>query len=148
MNAGDSWKVILNAGADDCILEHLVPVSLTDIFRQLPSYATRLTPIYGAYLLFLSMLIVGGTWACCKFRKRGRRGDGGVPYQELEMGLPQSTSAAVVDTADGWDEGWDDDWEEKATARTTEIRLVGNVSANGLTSRAPNREGWDDDWDD
>ncbi|RWR79046.1 dentin sialophosphoprotein-like protein [Cinnamomum micranthum f. kanehirae] len=148
VNARDNLKIVFDAGNGECVLQFGKPVSWIDIFHQLPSYATRMTPIYGAYLLFLALLIVGGTWACCKFSKRGRRVDGGVPYQELEMGLPQSTSAAVVDTGDGWDEGWDDDWEEKATARAPEIRHVGNVSANGLTSRAPNREGWEDDWDD
>ncbi|KAJ8647778.1 hypothetical protein MRB53_000801 [Persea americana] len=148
VNAGDNLKIVLDAGNVECVLQFGKPVSQLDILHRLPSYATRMTPIYGAYLLFLALLIVGGAWACCKFSKRGRRVDGGVPYQELEMGLPQSTSAAVVDTGDGWDEGWDDDWEEKPTARTPEIRHVGNVSANGLTSRAPNREGWDDDWDD
>ncbi|KAL5991313.1 hypothetical protein ACLOJK_012220 [Asimina triloba] len=126
------------------------PASALDFFR-LPSYATYMTPVYGAYLFFLTALIIGGTWACCKFGRRSRRDGGGVPYQEIEMGLPESSSAVGVNSAsaDGWDQGWDDDWEEeKAVSRTQEIRRAGNVSVNGLTSRSGNKEGWDDDWDD
>lgn len=150
-NAWGSFNIVLNAGNGDCILKwgQRVPISATDFFHGLPSFATYMTPIYGVYFLSLTVLIVGGTWACCKFGKRGRRVDGGVPYQELEMGLPQSSSAVIAETADGWDQGWDDDeWEVKSTTRTSEIRHVGNVSANGLTSRSPNRDGWDDGWDD
>ncbi|KAA8517639.1 hypothetical protein F0562_015119 [Nyssa sinensis] len=62
------------------------------------------------------------------FRKRGRQV--GVPYQELEMGLPESASAVNVDTAEGWDQGWDEDNAVKLPGG----RHVGNISANGLTS--------------
>ncbi|XP_058111333.1 uncharacterized protein LOC131254360, partial [Magnolia sinica] len=156
VNDGENSEVVISTGNEKCILQLQqahesagAPVSAAaDFFKWLPSYAPHMTPIYGAYLFFLTALIIGGMWACCKFGKRGRRDGGGVPYQELEMGLPHSSSAVGVDSADGWDQGWDDDWEEKATSRMPEIRRAGNVSVNGLTSRLPNREGWDDDWDD
>ncbi|KAG6588827.1 hypothetical protein SDJN03_17397, partial [Cucurbita argyrosperma subsp. sororia] len=33
----------------------------------------------------------------------------GILYQELQMELPESSSAVKVETAEGWDQGWDDD---------------------------------------
>ncbi|XP_077232848.1 uncharacterized protein LOC143872363 [Tasmannia lanceolata] len=135
----------------DCVgLADAPTISSTMFVFNLPSYANQMTPLYGAYILFLTVLIVGVIWACCKFGREGRRGNGEIPYQELEMGLPpQSSSAIEADSTDGWDQGWDDNWEEeKGIARPSEIRPVGNVSVNGLKSRSPNTEGWDDDWDD
>uniref|UniRef100_A0A5B6ZHV4 DUF7356 domain-containing protein n=1 Tax=Davidia involucrata TaxID=16924 RepID=A0A5B6ZHV4_DAVIN len=143
---GQNTKIVLNAGNGDCVL-HMGPlVSEGNFFQWLPSYYKPVTPIYGAYFLFLTAVIVGGTWACCKFRKRRRQG--GVPYQELEMGLPESASVVNVDTAEGWDQGWDDDWDEDKAVKSPGGRHVGNISANGLTSRTPNRDGWENDWND
>ncbi|KAG9455199.1 hypothetical protein H6P81_008103 [Aristolochia fimbriata] len=144
----DSVKIVLDAGHGVCSLHSSPPESTWDFIQNIPSYATRMTPIYGAYILFSTVMIVGGIWACWKFMRRSSRVDGGIPYQELEMGLPQSSSAIEVDTADGWDQGWDDEWEAKPRSGTSEIRPVSGVSANGLTARTANREGWDDDWDD
>ncbi|KAF8402484.1 hypothetical protein HHK36_010569 [Tetracentron sinense] len=146
-DVGESPTIVLNAGNGDCVLQIGQSIS-ENFFQRFPSYATRLTPIYGAYFLFLTALIVGGTWACCKLGKRGRQGDGRVPYQELEMGQPESVSAVNVDTADGWDRGWDDDWDEEKAVKSPGGHHVGNVSANGLTSRSSNRDGWEIDWDD
>lgn len=117
-----------------------------DFLQQLPSYYKQLTPIYGAYLLFLIALIVGGTWACCKIRKRKRRD--GVPYQELEMGVPESASAVNLEAAEGWDDGWDDDWDEDKAVRSPGGRHVGSISSSGLTARSSNKDGWGNDWDD
>ncbi|KAF2287982.1 hypothetical protein GH714_003714 [Hevea brasiliensis] len=47
------------------------------------------------------------TW--CLLRKRKQQN--GIPYQELEMGLPESSFVNNVETAEGWDEGWDDEWD-------------------------------------
>ncbi|XP_068668355.1 uncharacterized protein [Aristolochia californica] len=137
----DSVKIVLDAGHGECILHSSLPEPTWNFFQNIPSYATRLTPIYGAYILFLTVLIVGGVWTCYKFGRRSSRADGGVPYQELEMGLPQSSSAFEVGTVDGWDQGWDNDWEDKPSTGTSEIRPVVSVSANGLTARTANREG-------
>ncbi|PSS23880.1 Dentin sialoprotein [Actinidia chinensis var. chinensis] len=140
-------EIELNAGKEMCKL-HVGPYPAKGNFLQrLPSYYKQVTPIYGAYLLFLIALVVGGTWACCKFRKR-RRQDGGIPYQELEMGLPESASAVNVDSTEGWDEVWDDDWDEDKAVKSPGGRHIGSISANGLTARSSNRDGWERDWDD
>ncbi|XP_073008958.1 uncharacterized protein [Typha latifolia] len=151
-SASSGGKIVLNAGKGDCVL-HITPtVSDWKHFQQLAGYATRLTPIYGAYFFVFTMLIAGGTWACCKFR-RGRRVNAGIPYQQLEMGTQPQSNSAVVTTAssgDGWDDGWDDDWDEEAVANPSDKQTTGNISLNGLSSRSRNinKDGWDVDWDD
>ncbi|KAF7145860.1 hypothetical protein RHSIM_Rhsim04G0121600 [Rhododendron simsii] len=139
-------KIILKSGNGECTIQMGPHQSKGDFFQQLPSYYKQLTPIYGAYLLFLIALIVGGTWACCKIRKR-RRHDG-VPYQELEMGVPESASAVNLEAAEGWDDGWDDDWDEDKAVRSPGGRHVGSISSSGLTARSANKDGWGNDWDD
>ncbi|PIA32433.1 hypothetical protein AQUCO_04500202v1 [Aquilegia coerulea] len=142
----ESHRIVLKSGYGDCVLYTGVPVSEGNFFQRIP-YANQVTPIYGAYFMFLVALIVGGTWGCCKLRKKGQRSNGGVPYQELEMALPESATAVNVDAENGWDQGWDDDWDEDRAVKSPGNH-VGNLSANGLTSRSPNREGWENDWDD
>ncbi|KAK1562372.1 hypothetical protein Q3G72_010846 [Acer saccharum] len=143
---GESPKVILNTENEKCVLDMAPLESEENAFLHLPSYDRLVTPINGAYFLILSVLIFGGTWACCKFRKR--KWHGGVPYQELEMGLPDTASAATVESAEGWDQGWDDDWDEENSVKSPGAPCVGNISANGLTSRSSNKDGWENDWDD
>ncbi|XP_059668142.1 uncharacterized protein LOC132313409 [Cornus florida] len=143
---GQSTNIVLHAGNAECVIDMGPSVAEGNFFQRLPSYYKQVTPIYGAYFLFLIALIVGGTWACCKFGKRRRQA--GVPYQELEMGLPESASAVHVDSVEGWDQGWDDDWDEERAVKSPGGRHVGNISANGLTSRSSNRDGWENDWDD
>ncbi|XP_041024072.1 uncharacterized protein LOC121264834 isoform X1 [Juglans microcarpa x Juglans regia] len=138
-----SSKLILNAGNGVCELPVGPPVG-ANFYVRLPSFHKLVTPVNGAYFLILTVLVFGGTWACCKLRKR--RHPGGVPYQELEMGLPESVSATNVETAEGWDQGWDDDWDENNAVKSQ--GLVGSISANGLTSRSSNRDGWENDWND
>lgn len=140
-------KLILNAGHGECVLHIGLPVSKRTFKIQFPSYSKVATPIYGACFLFLTLVIAGGSWACCKFRK-GKRQLDGVPYQELEMGLPEAGSAVDVETAQGWDEGWDDDWDGDNAVKSPGGHHVGSISGNGLTSRAVNRDGWEKDWDD
>ncbi|XP_059427913.1 uncharacterized protein LOC132161748 [Corylus avellana] len=139
-----SSKIILNAGNGECEL-HWDHPPVKESFVRLPTYDKVVTPVNGAYFLILTVLAFGGTWACCKFRKK--RHHDGVPYQELEMGLPESVTATNVETAEGWDQGWDEDWDEDNAVKSPR-RLVGSISANGLTSRSSNREGWEDDWND
>lgn len=64
------------------------------------------------------------------------------------MGLPESVSAMNVETAEGWDEGWDDDWDENNAVKSPGASRIGSISANGLTSRSPNRDGWEHDWNE
>lgn len=61
------------------------------------------------------------------------------------MGLPESSLSNTVETAEGWDEGWDDDWDEENAVKS---QHTGNISANGLTSRTPNKAEWENDWDE
>ncbi|XP_031265597.1 dentin sialophosphoprotein-like isoform X2 [Pistacia vera] len=143
---GKSNKVIFNTRSGECVLHMNSVKSGEKFFVYLPSYENLLSPINGAYFLILSVLILGGTWACCKLRKR-RRHDG-VPYQELEMGLPESASATNVETAEGWDEVWDDDWDDNNAVKSPAAPHMGNISANGLTSRSTTKDGWEHDWDD
>ncbi|XP_062165633.1 uncharacterized protein LOC133872203 isoform X2 [Alnus glutinosa] len=140
----NSTKIILYAGTGECVL-HWDPPVKRNFYVGLPPYDKLVTPVNGAYFLILTALVFGGTWACCKFRKK--RHPDGVPYQELEMGLPESVIATNVETAEGWDQGWDEDWDEDNAVKSPG-RLVGSISANGLTSRTSNREGWESDWND
>ncbi|KAK7827217.1 hypothetical protein CFP56_031314 [Quercus suber] len=139
-----SYKIILHTGTGECVLPVTPPGEGNSIFI-LPSYDKLLTPVNGAYFLILTVLVFGGTWACCKFRKKNPHG--GVPYQELEMGLPEESVPAInVETAEGWDEGWDDDWDGDNAVKSPGGRHVGSISANGLTSRSSNKDGWENDW--
>ncbi|KAK9067780.1 hypothetical protein SSX86_011891 [Deinandra increscens subsp. villosa] len=123
-------------------------VSKNNFFDQLTFYSKQATPMHGAYLAFLIALVIGGSWALCSFRKR--KTDGGVPYQELEMGPSDSSNAVVVETAEGWDQDWDDDdWDEDKAIRSPGGSLrAQTISSNGLTSRATKKDSWDADWDD
>ncbi|KAJ0975479.1 hypothetical protein J5N97_017444 [Dioscorea zingiberensis] len=145
----ESFTIDLKTDKGDCHLQTTRFVTDWNI-ENFPAYATNAAQIYGVYFLFFTIVIAGGTWACCKFVRRGRRSDAGVPYQQLEMGAqPQASSADMpASTADGWEQGWDDDWdEEEAVVMPSDKHPMGNVSSNGLTSRSTNKEGWDD-WDD
>ncbi|KAG5585299.1 hypothetical protein H5410_045733 [Solanum commersonii] len=143
---GKGAEIVLNTGDASCRLQLDRHVSVENILQQVSLYSKRMTPIYGAYFLFLVALLFGGTWACCKLRKK--RHQDGVAYQELEMGMPESASAANVVAADGWDQDWDDDWDEENAVKSPGGHTYGNISANGLTSRSSKKDGWENDWDD
>ncbi|KAK9284100.1 hypothetical protein L1049_012360 [Liquidambar formosana] len=142
--AGKIQSVVLNAGNGDCMI--LMGASQGNKFTWFPSYAAQVTPIHGAYLLSFTALLIGGIWACCKWGKRGRQVDG-IPYQELEMGQPDSPLAINVETAEGWDQGWDDDWDEEKAVKSPGGNHGENVSANGH-SKSSNGNGWEKEWDD
>lgn len=143
---GKGAEIVLNAGDGSCRLQLDRRVSVDNILQQVSLYSKHVTPIHGAYFLFLVTLLFGGTWACCKLRKK--RHQDGVVYQELEMGMPESASAANVVTADGWDQDWDDDWDEENAVKSPGGHTYGNISANGLTSRSSKKDGWENNWDD
>ncbi|KAK8548226.1 hypothetical protein V6N13_054969 [Hibiscus sabdariffa] len=139
--------MVLTAGNGDCILPLDPYVSKIYFFSKLPSYTKLLTPVNGAYFLIVAVVISAGSWACCVFSK-SRRHDDGMPYQELEMGMPESMAATNVETAEGWDQVWDDDWDEDKAVRSPVGGNVGSISANGLTTGSSNRDGWESDWSD
>ncbi|KAI4355992.1 hypothetical protein L6164_000046 [Bauhinia variegata] len=136
-------NVTLNAGHGDCGLQIGTPIPEGKFFMRLPSYEQLVTPVNGAYFLIISVIVFGGTWACCQCRKKKRHD--GNQYQELEMALPES--GTNVQTADGWDQGWDDDWDEDMAVKSPG-KHVGSISANGLTSRSSNKDGWENNLDD
>ncbi|XP_054780833.1 uncharacterized protein LOC129288340 [Prosopis cineraria] len=145
VTSSEITKLTLNAGKGECVLHLGTPVPEEGIFFRLPSYEKVLTPINGAYFLIVAVLIFGGTWACCKFRKKQHDG---VPYQELEMALPESVSATNVEIAEGWDQDWDDNWDEDVAVKSPGRPHAGSISANGLTARSSNKDGWENNWDD
>ncbi|GKV04331.1 hypothetical protein SLEP1_g16497 [Rubroshorea leprosula] len=140
-------NLTFDAGHGNCVIQ-VDPLDPKKGVFHLPSYDQLVTPVNGAYFLIAAILIFVVTWTCCKFKKRRRQLDG-IPYQELEMGRPESMSAATgVETAEGWDQGWDDDWDEENAVKPPAGHHLGNISANGLTARSPNKDGWENDWDD
>lgn len=141
----ESEQLTLNAGKGDCVLHTVTQKPEERFFLRLPSFDKILTPVNGAYFLILTVLVFGVTWACCMFRKK--RNDE-VPYQELEMALPESALATNVESAEGWDQVWDDDWDDNVSSKSPTVRHAGSISANGLTSRSLNKDGWEDNWDD
>lgn len=145
-SAGNRLLIVLTAGNGTCMIRMDATKSGGDFFRHLPFYATQATPIHGVYLFLLIAVTIGGTWACCKWGRRGRVVDG-VPYQELEMGQVDSFTANNVETTEGWDESWDEDWEDEETVKTPSGNHVGNGSVNGH-SRPSKKDGWENDWDD
>ncbi|KAL2555894.1 uncharacterized protein Fot_00633 [Forsythia ovata] len=104
-NMGGSSSISVNAGNGVCTIQLGASVPQA-------SYTTYLTPVNGTYILFVTVLFIGGTWACCKLVKRERHLDG-VPYRELEMGHQESKFSLNVETGEGWNESWDDDWDEE-----------------------------------
>ncbi|AQK94472.1 uncharacterized protein LOC100275141 precursor [Zea mays] len=154
----DAGNITLSDGKVDCIIHVGQPVerkSVYDLqqqFQQLTAYAMRLNPAYGASFFVFTVVLVAVGCACCKFAKR--KGNDGVPYQQLEMGGQAPNSSGVDNTAsttDGWEDGWDDDWDdEEAPAGPVDKKPTGSVSANGLSLRSQtnSKDGWDVDWDD
>ncbi|KAL8102050.1 uncharacterized protein LOC141678337 [Apium graveolens] len=136
--------IVLHAENGDCAILMAPPGK--NYFEELSFYSKQVTPIYGAYFSFLVVLVCGGVWACCKLRKR--RWQGGAPYQELEMGLPESAAAVNENSTEGWDQGWDSDWDDDKAVMSPGGNHVGSISANGLTSRSAKKDGWEVDWED
>uniref|UniRef100_A0A6M2EFA4 DUF7356 domain-containing protein n=1 Tax=Populus davidiana TaxID=266767 RepID=A0A6M2EFA4_9ROSI len=145
LTVGQRTEMILNAKNGDCVL-HLDPLeSQANFFMNLPSYDQLITPINGAYFLIITVVVFGGTLACCMCRKG--RPEARIAYQELEMAMPESGVANDFETAGGWDKVWDDNWDEENAIKSPAARHSASVSANGLTSRTPNKDGWENDWD-
>lgn len=138
--------IVLNAGDGECVFL-MGSVSNSDFLKHFSFYATRGTPVYGAYLLFLTVLIAGVTWACCKSRKSERQVDG-VLYQDLEMAKPESLAAGHAETVEVWDQDWGDKWDETEAVKSLSKHQPENGSTNGPTSRSSDKDGWENDWDD
>ncbi|CAL1378409.1 unnamed protein product [Linum trigynum] len=150
LQVGKSDQVILKAGNAECVL-HMDPGLIQTsqagnfVFR-LPSYNKLLTPVNGAYLLILTVVLFGVIWGCCCLFRKGRVAQGELPYQELEMAAPDNELPNDLETAEGWDDGWDDDWNDDNSVKSPAVR--GSISGTGLTARSSNRDSWDNNWDD
>lgn len=144
--ASRSSSIVLSADNWTCSIQMNTGVPIPTGF---PSYYTAyVTPVNGAYVLVATAVFIAGIWACCKLGKSDRHVDGGVQYQELEMGQQQLATTA---TADGWDQGWDDNWdEEKAVHSPSGNYNGGEKRSNGVssTATASDTNGWENDWDD
>lgn len=143
-NIEGSPYVTIKSGILKCAIPIGSKKSNSGFYKQ---FATHLSPIYGVYLLFFTFLIAGGSWACCKIVKNERH-DGGVQYQELEMGQAESHSANDEEMALGWNQSWDDDWVEQKEGKPLDEHLTENISANGHASPTSDKDGWGNDWDD
>lgn len=148
-------KIIIDGGNGNCSLDvpnQLLNAPYKQRFFEGFSYTAIITPMFGVYLLLFTVLAIGGSWMCCKLRRKRRHGDG-IRYQELEMNLPESTLPITTggkpeaENMDGWDEVWDDSWEDAEAARSSS-RPMESLSSKGLASRKSNRDGWDNSWDD
>ncbi|KAI4302457.1 hypothetical protein MLD38_038199 [Melastoma candidum] len=145
-----SSLVVLNAGSGECVVHISLPDPGHPFEWQFP-YAATVNPVHGVYFLFGTAAIVGGIWACCRFRKSERRVDW-IPYQELEMGQTEVVSANDGEATEGWDEDWDDNWDEIREVKPPGQKATGNGSANGMASKSAaafsDRKGWENNWKD
>ncbi|KAG8390179.1 hypothetical protein BUALT_Bualt01G0056500 [Buddleja alternifolia] len=139
-NVGSNSSILLSVGNKECTIQ------IAALTRQ--DFSMRyMTPVNGAYLFLLTTIFIGGTWACCKFKKT-RRHLNGVPYQELEMRQQDSNPSYVIETAEGWDKNWDDDdddWDEEKAVRSPGAR---KVLENGTSLKYIDTSQWRNDWDD
>ncbi|EEF41589.1 conserved hypothetical protein [Ricinus communis] len=139
-----SPSIILNAGYGKCI----IPIGSEGRYSQFyKQYVIYLSPIHGVYLLFFTILIAGGAWACCKIGKNEQHTDG-IRYQELEMEQPPSHSTNDEEMAGGWNQDWDDEWGEEHEVKPPNGHQTENVSGNGHNSKTSDTNGWGNDWDD
>ncbi|GAA0145694.1 hypothetical protein LIER_05830 [Lithospermum erythrorhizon] len=96
-------------------------------------YKGYATPVNAAYILFGTVVLIGGMWACYKFRHKGRHLDG-VPYEELEI-VHQKQPLPYVESTDNWNESWDDDyWDEEQAVRSPGENHLQSRLSNGASS--------------
>lgn len=138
-----SLSIVVNAGKEDCVL-----YMQSSGFKKSSIFGTQGIPVYAAYLLLLTVLLVGVTLAChCKSRKSRLQGNG-VAYQELELGKPETVGAEDLEKQEGWEDDWDDDWDESKALRSPGARRLGKASANGLNSRSDDKHKGEKNWND
>lgn len=151
INISDSGRgsltIVLHAGNENCTIHKGAVVPEDNINLQYPTFDTYITPINGAYVLFASALIIGGTWTCFKSWKGRRARVDGIPYQELEMGQSDLVLSVNVENSEGWDQSWDDDWDEEKGVESASGNSGRSITGNGNISRS-NSRGWRNDWDD
>ncbi|KAK1399747.1 hypothetical protein POM88_009610 [Heracleum sosnowskyi] len=152
INISDSVRggssIVLHAGNENCIIHMGAVVPKDNINPQFPTLEAYITPINGAYVLFASILIIGGTLACFKSWKGRHTRLDGIPYQGLELsGQSDLVSSGNVENAEGWDQRWDDDWDEEKGVKSASGTSGRSSAGNGNISRYSS-DGWRNDWDD
>ncbi|KAL1816273.1 uncharacterized protein LOC108221043 [Daucus carota subsp. sativus] len=151
INISDSLRgsssIVLHAGNENCTIRLGAVVPHDTINPQFPTPGTYITPINGAYIIFASALIIGGTWICFKSWKGRHTRVDGIPYQEVEMGQSDLVSSVNVETDDAWDQSWDDDWDEEKGVKSTYGNFGKSSARNGNITRSVSG-GWQNDWDD
>jgi hypothetical protein len=145
----DGGNITLSDGKKvDCIIHVGWTVerqSVSDLqkqFQQVAAYAMHLNPIYGASFFVFIVVLVSVVCACCKFAMR--RGNDGLPYQQLEMGGQAPNSFGVDNTTttiDGWEDDWDDDWDDEVAANGLPLRSqTNNFHLPDLQERVERRQ--------
>ncbi|KAK9077979.1 hypothetical protein SSX86_002036 [Deinandra increscens subsp. villosa] len=140
-----SSAIALTTNDGDCVISAAAAPPLESRYQKDSSYGTYITPINGAYLVFL-LLIIGGTLTFFKLRTRGRHLEG-VPYHELEMG--NSTALKMEENGtENWDEDWNDEWDDEKPVKSGGNNHVLVNQANDLTTKVPKSNGRRKEWDD
>lgn len=136
-----SSVIALTTNDGDCVISSSAAPPPENHDRKYSSYWTYMTPINGAYLVIL-LLIIGGTLTFFKLRTWGRHLEG-VPYHELEMGNSTGLNVEENET-ENWDQGWNDEWDDEKPVKSH----VSVKQANGLTTKFPNSNGRKKEWAD
>ncbi|OEL18237.1 hypothetical protein BAE44_0020746 [Dichanthelium oligosanthes] len=153
-----SWNITLKDGNEDCCIhvrksvERQSKKNLQQKKKMFAAYAARLNQKNGASQKNFTVVLVGIVCAKKKFAKK--KGNDGVPYQQLEK-KTQAPKKTVVDNTtsttdekkDGWEKNWDD---EEAPAKPSDKKPTSSASANGLSlrSQTKKKDGWKKNWDD
>ncbi|KAK1421364.1 hypothetical protein QVD17_23638 [Tagetes erecta] len=140
-----SSAIALTTSDGDCVISTAAAPSPENRDHKYSSYWTYMTPINGAYLVIL-LLIIGGTLTFVKLRTRGRHLKG-VPYHELEMGNSTALNVEENETKN-WDEDWNDEWDEEKPVKSGGDNHVSVKHANDLIPKVPKSNGRKKEWDD
>nr|XP_043632690.1 uncharacterized protein LOC122603905 isoform X2 [Erigeron canadensis] len=141
-----SSAIALESSNGDCVIDAAAAAPAPDNHYQKNSFSgTYITPINGAYLGIV-LILIGGGLTCYKKRIRGRHLDG-IAYHELEMG---DSTAMNVETnqKENWDQDWDDEWGDEKPTKADGDNLIVVEQVNGLATRSPKPNGKRKEWND
>ncbi|KAD5961550.1 hypothetical protein E3N88_13023 [Mikania micrantha] len=133
-----SSAIALTTSDGDCIITSAAAPPPENHYHKHSSYETYITPINGAYLVFL-LLVVGGILTFYKLRTRGRHLEG-IQYHELEMGNSAAENMEKNET-ENWDEDWNDDWDDEKPIKSSTDDHVLVKQANDIPTKLPNSNG-------
>ncbi|KAD5961392.1 hypothetical protein E3N88_12865 [Mikania micrantha] len=133
-----SSAIALTTSDGDCIITSAAAPPPENHYHKHSSYETYITPINGAYLVFL-LLVVGGILIFYKLMTRGRHLEG-IQYHELEMGNSAAENMEKNET-ENWDEDWNDDWDDEKPIKSSTDDHVLVKQANDIPTKLPNSNG-------